>query len=125
MNGNIPKKCPACGQDMRVCLLRCPSCATEVQGDYVPDRFSQLDGEQLQFLETFIRCRGSLKDLGAALGISYPTARNRLDSLIETLDFDNVRAGTAYRLEVLGRLKNGAITAEEALQLLQGGKRDE
>lgn len=118
----IPKKCPACGQDMRVCLLRCPACSTEVQGDFPLGRFAQLDPEQLNFLETFVRCRGSLKDVGAAVGISYPTARNRLDSLIESLGFSDPNAESARRLTILGQLKDGAITTEEALTLLQGGK---
>ena len=44
------KKCPACGQEMRVRLLRCPDCQTEVQGDFALDRFSQLSPDQLTFL---------------------------------------------------------------------------
>lgn len=120
MNGTMPKKCPACGQDMRVCVLRCPACRTEVQGEYVLERFSRLDARQLDFLQTFIRCRGSLKDLGTELGISYPTARNRLDLLIETLGFEK-RDARPHRLDVLERLKRGEITAQEALERLQGG----
>lgn len=122
MTGVMPKKCPACRQDMRVCLLRCPDCGTEVQGDFILGRFAQLSGEQLAFLETFIRCRGNLKDVGAAIGISYPTARNRLDNMIEALGFGDKSAKTARRLEILGQLKDGTITTEEALNLLQGGK---
>ena len=63
MAGSIPTKCPACGQEMRVCLLRCPACNTEVAGDFPLGRFARLTEEQLRFLETFIRCRGSLKDV--------------------------------------------------------------
>lgn len=126
MTGEIPKKCPACGQELHVCVLRCPGCRTEVQGDFLLGRFAQLGGEQLLFLETFLRCRGSLKDVGAAVGISYPTARNRLDGLIEALGFGRQESQeSARRLEILGRLKEGDITTEEALQLLQGGKYDE
>ena len=40
----------------------------------------------MQFCETFLRCRGNLKDVGALLGISYPTARNRLDELLDALE---------------------------------------
>lgn len=121
MNGSIPKQCPACGQDMRVCLLRCPACRTEVQGEFPLSRFDQLSSEHLSFLETFIRCRGNLKDVGAAVGISYPTARNRLDSLIEAVGYEDQPTATARRLEILGRLKDGEITTEEALNFLQGG----
>lgn len=125
MHGVMPKKCPACAQDMHVCVLQCPACRTEVQGDFALDRFAQLTGEHRVFLETFIRLRGNLKDVGTSLGISYPTARNRLDALIQTLGFADAETATAYRLDVLGRLKDGSITTEEALTLLQGGKTDE
>ncbi|MFV0399813.1 MAG: DUF2089 domain-containing protein [Oscillospiraceae bacterium] len=122
VNSPIPTKCPSCGQEMRVCSLRCSVCATEVQGEFPLGRFAQLSGEQLTFLETFIRCRGSLKDLGAALGISYPTARNRLDDLIEAMDFDDRRSASAHRMDVLTRLKEGQITVEEAMLELQKEK---
>lgn len=119
---SMPKKCPSCESNMLVKLLHCPVCNTEIQGEFPLDRFSLLSMEQLAFLEVFIRCRGSLKDVGIALGISYPTARNRLDSLIEALDFSTGPNPRDKRLEILKQLKEGQITSEEALNLLQGGK---
>ena len=111
---------------MRVCLLRCPACSTEVAGDFPLGRFARLTEEQLRFLETFIRCRGSLKDVGTAVGVSYPTARNRLDELIRALGLsEEADTESARRLEILGRLREGGITAEEALNLLQGGNTHE
>lgn len=106
---------------MHIRLLCCPSCNTEVQGDFFLDRFQSLTEEQLQFLETFLRCRGSLKDVGLELSISYPTARNRLDALLIALGFANQNAEKMKRLAVLEKLKNGEISAEDALNLLQKG----
>ena len=126
MPNAIPRSCPACGQELHVCLLRCPTCRTEVQGDFLLERFARLDAAQLQFLETFLRCRGSLKDVGAAVGISYPTARNRLDALIEALGLGAPQTSRAQqRVKVLEQLKIGELTVEEALELIQGGKNDE
>lgn len=71
------------------------------------------------FCETFLRCRGSLKDVGASLGISYPTARNRLDDLLSALGFESSDPKD-IRLAVLERLTNGEISHDQALQLLQG-----
>lgn len=121
MSGPMPKKCPACGRDMRVCLLRCSECSTEIQGDFSLGRFARLSEEQMSFLETFIRCRGSLKEVGAVIGASYPTARNRLDDLILALGYGGRQAEKERRMEVLNRLRDGGITAEEALEQLQGG----
>ena len=82
-----------------------------------------LSGDQIAFLETFIRCRGSLKDVGVVVGISYPTARNRLDSLIRAFGFDDKNALSEGRLGILTQLKEGTLTVEQALNILQGGKK--
>jgi hypothetical protein len=119
MSGFMPTKCPACGKDMQVCLLQCPACRTEVQGEFLQGPFAGLSETQLSFLEIFLRCRGNLKDLCAAVGISYPTARNRLDQLIEALDSGEKSAASARRLAVLEQIREGRLTPEEALPLLK------
>jgi hypothetical protein len=108
---------------MQVKLLGCPGCGTEIQGAFPLGRFEALEPEQRLFLEVFLQCRGSLKDVGAALGISYPTARGRLDALIAALGFqtDAEARGSGWRLRVLEQLKRGEITTDEALKYLQGG----
>lgn len=42
-----------------------------------------LSDEDLAFLKRFLMASGTLKDLAAQYGISYPTVRLRLDRLIE------------------------------------------
>ena len=50
------------------------------------DRWTDgLGDEDLAFLKRFILASGSLKDLAAAYGISYPTVRLRLDRLIQKI----------------------------------------
>jgi hypothetical protein len=44
--------------------------------------FDDLDDDDRQFLKRFVLASGSLKDLAADYGISYPTVRARLDRLI-------------------------------------------
>jgi hypothetical protein len=41
-----------------------------------------LDDEDVQFLRRFLLASGSLKDVAAEYGVSYPTVRARLDRLI-------------------------------------------
>ena len=117
---DIPQKCPSCGMEMRVRIMKCSSCETEIQGDFDPGRFSGLSDEQLDFLEIFVRSRGNLKDLGSLLGISYPTARNRLDDLISALDNRDRQKASLKRLEVLEMVRAGDITVDEALEILKG-----
>lgn len=68
-------------------------------------------------LNFFLRKRGSIKDVGEELGISYPTVRNKLDKVIKSLGgkVDNEQS----RLDILNMLNNGEITAEEAKELLK------
>jgi len=108
---------------MQVKLLGCAACGTEIQGAFPLGRFEALEPEQWLFLELFIRSRGSLKDTGAALGVSYPTARVKLDALVTALGFEQEEPQQgSWRLRVLEQLKRGELTADEALKLLQGGK---
>jgi hypothetical protein len=47
-----------------------------------PAWLAQLGEEDFHFLRRFLLCSGSLKDLAAEYGVSYPTVRARLDRLI-------------------------------------------
>ena len=45
----------------------------------------QLSPEEQDFVFRFVMTGGSLKELAAQLGNSYPTVRNRLDDIIEKI----------------------------------------
>ncbi len=61
-----------------------------------------LSDEDLAFVKRFILASGSLKDLAASYGISYPTVRLRLDRLIEKVGILDDR-GIATEFERLLR----------------------
>ena len=67
---------------MQVTKLRCPSCHTELSGQFAPCRFCTLEEKHLQFVEVFLRCRGSIKEVERALGVSYPTVKNMLEAAL-------------------------------------------
>lgn len=119
MSSKIPSHCPACGSTLAVQALRCTSCKTVVEGDYPLSRFLLLTPEQLHFCELFLKARGNLKDVCTALGISYPTARNRMDELLKALGYEQ-EPRKDERMNILERLTRGEITHEQALKLLQG-----
>jgi hypothetical protein len=69
-----------------------------------------------------------IKDMEAALGLSYPTVRSRLDGLLATLGYAPVKAEAeeegederaGRRQQILDRLQAGEIEAEEATKLLR------
>lgn len=127
---HAPSKCPVCGQDMRITRLRCSHCGTELTGEFSPCRFCTLEEKHLQFVETFLRCRGSIKEVEKALGVSYPTVKNMLDAALAALALDEKPELRAVREEeekneILTRLSNQEIdvdSAIEALNQLKGGK---
>ena len=72
MAGSIPTKCPACGQEMRVCLLRCPACNTEVAGDFPLGRFARLTEEQLRFSRRSSAAGGASRTSGRGWASPIP-----------------------------------------------------
>ena len=50
-----------------------------------PAWIEHLDDTDLQFVRRMILASGSLKDLAAEYGVSYPTIRQRLDRIIERI----------------------------------------
>jgi hypothetical protein len=77
--------CPICSGELAVTRLHCRSCGTTLEGDFNVGRFARLSRDQFALLESFLRSRGNLKDMERELGISYPTVRARVDSLLRAL----------------------------------------
>ena len=129
-NFHAPAQCPVCGERMLVTKLRCSHCGTELSGEFAPCRFCRWGEKHLQFVETFLRCRGSIKEVERALGVSYPTVKNMLDAALTALGLDEKPELRALRekeerAEILQRLSEGEIdvdTAIEALHQLKGEK---
>ncbi len=118
-------QCPVCAHELAVTRLQCGHCGTAVEGQFSLGRFARLKGDQLVFLEVFVKNRGIIKDVEAELGISYPTVRARLDDVLRTLGFatggeDGLRPSQARdeRRSILEELRHKRITADEAARRL-------
>ena len=122
MANPVIAKCPICAESRRVVRLECEGCGTRLEGAFSLGRFHALAPEQLEFLETFIRARGNVKDVERELGISYPTVRSRLDAVIRGLGFPSGAEpdrDTERRKEILRELADGKIAPEDAVALLE------
>jgi hypothetical protein len=120
-------RCPICSHQLRVVRLECSGCGTSLQGSFSLGRFHSLSGEQLEFLEVFVRARGNFKDVERELGISYPTVRSRLDAMIRALGLQDAvepdrEAEAERRKEILRELAEGRIAPDDAAALLEGGR---
>lgn len=123
MANRLVSKCPVCGDDLEVVRLECQSCHSAIEGHFALGRLWRLDEEQLHFVETFLKVRGSIKEMERELGISYPTVRSRLDTILRAMGY-SVEGGDetpppGKRREILDQLQSGAITAEDAVRLLR------
>ncbi len=122
----LPAQCPICGGDIQVTRFYCQNCDTTVEGRFETGRFMRLSAEQLQFVETFVRCEGKLNRMESEVGLSYPTLRSRLLEIIRALGYEPgreeppVKISDEERRRVLDDLDRGRISAEDAMRLLQG-----
>ena len=122
MANPVVAKCPICAAQLKVVRLECEACGTRLEGNFTLGRFHSLAADQLEFLETFIRARGSFKDVERELGISYPTVRSRLDAVIRALGFPSQAEPdreTERRKEILRELAEGKIAPDDAATLLE------
>ena len=142
-----PHKCCICGQKLTVTRLSCDGCGTTMEGQFTGCRFCSLSPEEELFLLTFLKNRGSIKDVERELGISYPTVRAALDNLLASLGLTDSREtaeatasepedepapkssaksrrkadpdGAAARKDILRMLSEHKITADEAAKRLK------
>lgn len=120
MNREVIGKCPICENQLKVTKLSCPSCNTNIEGDFDLCKFCKLSREQKHFLDVFVKNRGNIKEIEKELGISYPTVKNKLEDLIQGLGHNPTYDDSGIdKREVLKQLDEGHITTNEALQLLK------
>jgi len=123
MRYKAPGKCPVCSEKLSITKLSCPKCLTAIEGEFVPCEFCRLPEDDLDFVKTFIKCRGNIKDVEKEMGISYPTVRGKLDAVIKSLGYETLSkekdSKEAARNEVLEQLSKGEITAKEATEKIK------
>lgn len=117
MTHKAPARCPVCGGTYEITTLTCKNCKSALGGHFSGCDFCGLHAEDAAFVLTFLKCRGSIKDVEKELGISYPTVRSRLDAVLDRLGLKSTVSMLdirEQRRDILDRLDRGEITAEQA-----------
>ncbi len=115
----IVTKCPVCdSHEFIIQRLKCKNCSTGIEGDFHISKLGSLPSEHQEFIETFILCRGNIKDVEKELGVSYPTVRGRLDRVIHALS-STKNGNEKRRKEILEALEKKEINPEEAINALK------
>ncbi len=95
-----------------VTRLGCPECESEISGAFESCEFCALTPDERDALRVFLRARGNVKELERHLGVSYPTARARLDDLLAKLGLQP--SAVDPRVTALEALARGDIDVDEA-----------
>jgi hypothetical protein len=109
--------CPVCSGALAVSRLACTQCDTTIDSVLPIPPFFRLPADLQAFAFTFLRCRGNIREVERALGISYPTVCKRLD-LVNALLGNGQPAASAN--DILEQLERGQINAKDAANLLKG-----
>jgi hypothetical protein len=123
----LPTRSPFDGGEIVVTRFYSPGSDVTVEGRFaVVTPFPQLTPEQLNFVETFLRCEGKLSRMEGELNLSYPTLRSRLHDIIRALGYEPgreepVTVSEDRRRDILNELDAGRMSFDEAMGLLQGG----
>jgi len=95
-----------------------PDKGVAIEGSYTLPELARLSLEDQVFVIAFLRSHGSIKEMEQIFGVSYPTIKARLNRIAGQLQFIDTNPSPS-RAEVLERLKNAEITAEEAIAELE------
>ncbi len=123
MEHKVLGACPVCKGKLRIKVLQCTNCDTEIKGNFTAGKFANLTESQLEFVEVFLKSRGNIKEVERELGISYPTVRNKLDEIIKALGYSVDTSPEdslgERRKEILAMLEKGEINSQEAIKMLK------
>src|SRR5579863_9334673 len=89
-----------------------------IEGPFELPQLARLQNDDQVFITAFVRSHGSIKEMERVFGVSYPTIKARLTRIADSLEFVETNP-TPSKAEILDRLHQGEITAEDALSELE------
>jgi hypothetical protein len=107
---------PITGEELVVTRLENKARGLVLEGEFSLGWIGQLGFEQLEFAGLLLRHRGNVQKLAEVLGVSYNTARSRLDAIVDAIT--PVSSEAADGDDVLSRLERKEIDFETAMRLL-------
>jgi hypothetical protein len=101
--------------------VRIPEKQIAIDGAFTLPELARLSLEDQVFITAFLRSHGSIKEMEQIFGVSYPTIKARLNRIAGQLEFVDNNPSPS-RANVLERLKNGEISAADAIRELEALK---
>jgi len=109
------------GTPLVVERVRIPEKGIAVEGSFSLPELARISLDDQVFITAFLRSHGSIKEMEQIFGVSYPTIKARLNRIAGQLEFIDTNPSPS-RSEVLQRLKDGEITAAQAINELEALK---
>jgi hypothetical protein len=110
---------PATGSELIVTRLEAPASGVVIEGAFSLGWIGRLTPDQFDFVGQFVANRGNVQKLATELGMSYNTARSRLDDVVTALGGSPEPPPERDRTDILSRLKSGEISFERAMDELR------
>ncbi|MCB9073736.1 MAG: DUF2089 domain-containing protein [Bdellovibrionaceae bacterium] len=111
-------QCPSCSSSqVFIDHVHCSECSTQFKGQFEIPALLRLAPEDIQFIVQFVKNSGSLKEMAKDLGLSYPTVRNKLNEIIDSIQAIE-KNKTTDKTKILRDLELGKISAQEAAKKL-------
>jgi hypothetical protein len=109
------------GQSIVVERVRLRDKDIAIEGAFDLPQLARLDMDDQVFVTAFVRSHGSIKEMERVFGVSYPTIKSRLTRIANRLEFVETNP-TPSKAEILQRLQQGEITAEDAIREIEALK---
>lgn len=112
------RSCPICGSRLEVIKCACGGCQLEFSGKFQLPRLARLGTAYQNLAEKFLLTGGNLKELAQMEGITYPTLRKQIDTLITELQGLQEEDNRMISV-LLDKVERGEIPAETAERLIK------
>src|SRR5580765_5203371 len=106
------------GQPIVVERVRVDEKDIAIEGSFELPQLARLPMDDQVFITAFVRSHGSIKEMERIFGVSYPTIKSRLTRIANNLEFVETNP-TPSRAEILERLRQGQITADDAIREME------
>ena len=109
------------GQPIIVERIRLAEKDIAIEGSFELPQLARLAMDDQIFITAFVRSHGSIKEMERIFGVSYPTIKSRLTRIANSLEFIETNP-TPSKAEILARLQQGEISAEDAIREMEALK---
>ncbi len=108
------------GKKFLISKVHIPEDHIDIEGNFQLPPLAELSMEDQLFAAAFLKTHGSIKQMETIFGISYPTVKNRLNSIAKQIDIVDVEVDIRQSVSsILDKLEQGEIDVSDALKEME------